>query len=157
MTDPHDPQQLEALSDEIFDLTNIIARARAQSRGNKDVETLTETENITLDLLRKAPVMTVGEIQKAVGVLPAQMSRIVRSLEDKNGAAYIECKINAKDRRMIDVSITPKGRKALEAYRKARMAMITTILSVLDHDECDEFMRILRKMRDHISKLSSNK
>lgn len=157
MQQARDQEQLEALGDEIFELTKVTARARAQARGNKDVETLTETENVTLDLLRKNPVMTVGEIQKAVGVLPAQMSRIVRCLEDKGGTAYIECKINPKDRRMINVSLTPQGRKALDAYRKARTAMIRTILSVLDEGERAEFMRILRKMRQHVSNLSSSK
>ncbi len=148
--------QLEALGEEIFELTKIVARARAQA-SNKHVETLTETENLTLDLLSKHDVMTVGQIQKAVGVLPAQMSRIVRSLEDKGGSAYIECNINPNDRRMINVSITPAGQKALNNYRKARLSMILRILSVLDHDERENFMGMMRKMRDNISISIKNK
>ncbi len=150
MSETENQEQLEALGEEIFELTKIVAHARAQS-SNKHVETLTETENLTLDLLSKNDVMTVGEIQKAVGVLPAQMSRIVRALEDKGGTAYIECNINPDDRRMINVSITPAGKKALSNYRKARLSMILKILSVLNHSERDDFMNMLRKMREHIS------
>lgn len=156
LSDTQNQEQLEALGEEIFELTNIVAKARAQA-SNKHVDTLTETENIALDLLSKNPIMTVGEIQKAVGVLPAQMSRIVRSLEDKSGSAYIECNINPNDRRMINVSITTAGKKALANYRKARLGMILNVLSVLDHDERNEFMGIMRKMRDHVSNSLSKK
>jgi DNA-binding MarR family transcriptional regulator len=156
LSETQNQEQLEALGEEIFELTKIVARARAQA-SNKHVETLTETENLTLDLLSKKAVMTVGEIQKAVGVLPAQMSRIVRSLEDKAGSAYIECNINPQDRRMINVSITTAGQKALSGYRKARLAMIMRILSVLDSEEREGFMGMLRKMRENISKSIKNK
>lgn len=156
LSDTQNENQLDALGEEVFELTKIVARARAQA-SNKHVETLTETENLTLDLLSKQDVMTVGQIQKAVGVLPAQMSRIVRSLEDKGGSAYIECNINPKDRRMINVSITAAGQKALNSYRKARLAMILKILSVLDHDEREDFMGMLRKMRQNISNSIKNK
>lgn len=156
MDTPEKRKQLEQLADEIFDLSKLTSQARAQSRTN-GVETLTETENLTLDLLRKQEVMSVGEIQKSIGVLPAQMSRVIRGLEDKSGTAYITCSINPDDRRKIDVTITPEGLSALEAYRSARMSSIIRILASLDVEERTEFMRLLRKIRDSVSKAMKNK
>ena len=152
MDTPEKRKQLKALAEEVFALSQLGSQVRAQARTGDAVEVLTETETLTLDLLSKQEVMSVGEIQRAVGVLPAQMSRIVRALEDKAGTAYIKCAINPQDRRKIDVSITPEGSKALEAYRTARTSMTVRFLSVLTLAERDEFMRILRKLQDHMSK-----
>ena len=126
--------------------------ARAQARP-KDVETLTETESVTLDLLSKAETMTVGEIQKQIGVLPAQLSRIIRSLEDKGGEAYIACSINPDDRRKIDVSITKEGQRSLDSYRNARLGFTVKLMESLTPDERESFMQILRKMRKHVQSL----
>lgn len=149
-------QQLEKLASEIFELTKLIYRARALTRADA-IELLTETESLALELLSKNEVMSVGEIQKSVGVLPAQMSRIVRALEDKGGEAYISCSINPNDRRRIDVSLTDAGKKALQAYRNARLASIMKILSILDVTDRDEFMRMLRKIHKNISNTIENK
>lgn len=152
MASTNEKRQLEELGLEIFELTKLTSMARAQARS-KDVETLTETESLTLDLLSKAESMTVGEIQKKVGVLPAQMSRIVRSLEDKGGEAYIACQINPDDRRKIDVSITKKGQRSLDEYRNARLGFTVKLMEALSPDERESLMQTLRKMRTHIQSL----
>jgi len=148
----NEKKQLEEVGLEIFELTKIVSMARAQARP-KDVETLTETESVTLDLLSKADTMTVGEIQKHIGVLPAQMSRIVRSLEDKGGEAYIACSINPNDRRKIDVSITKEGQRSLDEYRNARLGFTVRIMEGLTADEREAFMQTLRKIRRHVQSL----
>lgn len=150
-------RQLEELSEEILELTKLTSRARAASRRDDAVEALTETEHLTLDLLNKHGSMTVGEIQKAIGVLPAQMSRVIRALEQKGDDPHIACQINPDDRRKIDVSLTLAGRKAFETYRSARLAMTMQILQILSPSERDEFMRILRKIQGHIAKSISDK
>ncbi len=149
MDTPEKRKQLKALAEEIFEMTKLTSRARAQARKDK-TESLTETENVVLDLLSKTTSITVGEIQKAIGVLPAQMSRIIRALEGKGDEAYISCHINPDDRRKIDVSITPDGKKALEAYRDARTSLTMKLLAVLTTKEREDFMRITRKIRDNI-------
>ena len=150
-------EQLAALAEEMFELGKLGSRVRAASRTDEGVDSLTETETLALDLLRKHGEMSVGEIQKGVGVLPAQMSRIIRSLEDKGGKPFIKCSINPNDRRKIDVSLTPEGAKALEAYRQERLGVTMGILSVLEVSEREEFMRILRKIRDHLNKSIKNR
>ena len=76
---PDDKKSLGPMVSEIFDLYRLIAAARSRRPSGPD--DLSETEFITLDLLAKAESMTIGEVQKLIGVVPAQMSRIVRSWE----------------------------------------------------------------------------
>ena len=130
----------DALNDmalEIFELYLLIAVARSRRRsGDGD---LSETEFLTLDLLSKEQPQTIGAVQKSIGVVPAQMSRIVRALEDQGGQGYVECKINPMDRRRIDVSLTASGKSAHEKYRATRLRSMHQILEVLNPDDRKDF------------------
>ena len=75
------------------------------------------------------------------------MSRIVRSLEEQGGRGYVECKINPKDRRRVDVTLTEAGKKAYDAYRTARQSTMYEVLRVLAPQDRFEFMRMMRQLR----------
>ncbi|MCH7591988.1 MAG: MarR family transcriptional regulator [Planctomycetes bacterium] len=143
---PDSQQTLDKMAAEIFELYRLIALARSRRPSGPD--DLSEAEFLTLDLLTKQQPRTIGEIQKEIGVLPAQMSRIVRALEEQGGRGYVECKINARDRRRIDVSLTEGGAKAYDTYRSARLGSMYEILRVLPPNDRIEFMRMLGQIRD---------
>ncbi len=143
---PDDKKSLGAMVTEIFDLYRLIAAARSRRPSGSD--DLSETEFITLDLLAKAESLTIGEVQKRIGVVPAQMSRIVRSLEEQGGRGYVECKINPSDRRRVDVSLTEIGRAAHRKFVDARLGSMHDILTVLSPDDRENFMRIMRSLKD---------
>ena len=90
--------------------------------------------------------MTIGEVQKHVGVVPAQMSRVVRALEVQGGKGYVECSINPQDRRRVDISLTDAGREAYEKYRAARMSTMYETLSALAPEDRFDFMRMMRQL-----------
>jgi DNA-binding MarR family transcriptional regulator len=140
-----DRQNLEAMADEIFELSNLISTARSRQPGKPS--DLSESEFLTLDLLGRGEPLTIGEIQRQIGVVPAQMSRIVRALEDRKGGGYIRCTINPRDRRRVDVGLTGEGRKAHDIYRKSRLSMMLAIVSALTPVDREAFMRILRQIR----------
>lgn len=150
-------ESIEALAEEIFELSTLSSVVRSRSKAAAGGDQLTESEFLALDTLAKESPRTVGAIQKAIGVLPAQMSRIIRSLEDKAGTAYISCGINSEDRRRIDVHLTPDGRKAHEAYRRVRLGLTTQVLSEMGPEDRREFMRLLRLMRGIIRNHLSDK
>ncbi len=129
---------------------------RTRSKTGAAAGQISETEFLALDALARESPQTVGTIQKSIGVLPAQMSRVVRALENKDGGALIACQINPDDRRRIDVRITPAGRRAYEAYRQARLGLTVDILREFTPEDREEFMRLLRHMRGSISKRMQN-
>ena len=53
-------------------------------RGRRRSGDLKEVEFLTLAILHGRGTMIVGDIQRLLGVLPAQMSRIIRSLETRD-------------------------------------------------------------------------
>lgn len=141
---------IEAMAEEVFDLSNLAStvRARAASAASE----LSEAEYLALDVLAREQPMTVGEIQKRIGVQPAQMSRILRALESRT-RSLVECRINPQDRRCVDVTLTAAGKAAHQNYRQARLGFITQIFANLSPDDRVQFMRIMRSMRDSIVKL----
>ena len=133
------------MAGEILELIQLGSAVRAR-RSASDNE-LTETEFVTLSLLAREQTLTIGEVQKHVGVVPAQMSRIIRSLEENRGKGYVHCEINPQDRRRVDVSLTSSGKEAYARYREDRLSSIREVLVDLPADDRHQYMRILRLIR----------
>jgi DNA-binding MarR family transcriptional regulator len=91
--------------------------------------------------------MIVGDIQRLLGVLPAQMSRIIRSLENRD-RALIACRINPRDKRKIDVCLTSAGEKALTDYRDASVSRIVELLRHLSEEDQEDLTRSLDKLTE---------
>ena len=136
---------LDSMAGEIFELIQLSSALRM--RKSAGANELSETEFITLDILSRAQNLTIGEIQKQVGVVPAQMSRIIRALEENRGKGYVHCEINPQDRRRVNVSLTQAGTEAYDYYREARLASVRAILAELSDEDRGHFMRVLRLIR----------
>ena len=147
---PDMPETMNAMADEIFELYQLVAIARAQNPAGSD--DLSETEYLTLDTLLKGQQLSIGDVQKQIGVVPAQMSRVVRSLETNGGKGYVSCSINPKDRRRVDLSITDSGRQAHEKYRNTRLASMQHVLTIIPPEDRLDFMRILGIIRKAFEK-----
>ena len=139
---PDSQATLDTMAGEIFELYQLVATARTRRPSGPDE--LSETEFLTLDVLSKEQPLTTGEVQKRVGVLPAQMSGIVRALEKGGGKSFVACSINSKDRRRIDIILTEEGRAAYASFRAARLASMRQILAILAGEDRMHFMRIIR-------------
>jgi DNA-binding MarR family transcriptional regulator len=130
-------QTLKELALLMFDLAKRtwLESQREKMRGGYD---LSESEFLALDALQNVPSLSVGELRRHVGVLPAQMSRIIKALEQRYDEKLVLCAINPADKRKVDVSITPKGRRAVAAYRRAKiMSSLETLRSMDDGDVAD--------------------
>jgi DNA-binding MarR family transcriptional regulator len=136
--------RLEDTARELFDLVTQISLATL--RGRRRAGDLKEAEFLTLSILQDHGTMIVGDIQRLLGVLPAQMSRIIRALEARD-RPLINCRINPRDKRKIDVCMTDAGERALTEYQALRVDRIVGILRDLPEDEQDEFNRLVDKLR----------
>jgi DNA-binding MarR family transcriptional regulator len=118
-------------------------------RGRRRTGDLKEVEFLTLSLLHQHETLIVGEIQRLLGVLPAQMSRIIRSLEGRD-RPLIACRINPQDKRKIDVALTSEGRAAFREYQTTRVRGIAALLARLPEDDLDDLQRLLNRLPDLI-------
>jgi DNA-binding MarR family transcriptional regulator len=138
----------QSLSELTTQLYQIAPRGRHRRGGLKEIEFL------TLSLLQRHETLIVGDIQRQLRVLPAQMSRIIRSLGGR-GRPLIACRINPHDKRKIDVTLTEEGLAAFQEYQQARLSDIMTIFSRLSEEDFDNLQRLIAKLQDAMSALRS--
>jgi DNA-binding MarR family transcriptional regulator len=135
--------RVEEIAQDLFEVMTQIGLSTL--RGRRRVADLKEVEFLTLSTLQSRGSMIVGDIQRLLGVLPAQMSRIIRALENRD-RPLIACRINSRDKRKIDVCLTPAGEKALLDYRDASVGRIVEHLRHLAEDEQEDLTRSLDKL-----------
>jgi DNA-binding MarR family transcriptional regulator len=137
--------RIEDIAQDLFEvLTQISLASQASLRRGVDLK---EVEFLTLAILHANHTMIVGDIQRMLGVLPAQMSRIIRSLENRP-ASLIACQINTRDKRKIDVRLTPAGTRALLEYQEIRVRKLTELLQAIPEEDHDDLLRLTHKLSD---------
>lgn len=147
------PSSLDQMAEDIFSLTVMAWRDRLASKRDADVPELSESQFLAMDtLVRSEGILTVGEIQRGIGVLPAQMSRIIRSLESSFDKPLIKCELNQQDKRKIDVALTAEGRAVYDDFRAARLAKTMEILRGLPERDRLEFVRICQAIKQQYRK-----
>jgi DNA-binding MarR family transcriptional regulator len=125
-------------------------------RGRRRAGDLKEIEFLTLSLLQEHGTMIVGDIQRQLGVLPAQMSRVLRSLEMRD-RPLVACRINRNDKRKIDVGLTPAGDKALHDYQAVRIRRIVEVVADLSEEEQEDLGRLLHRLHVKLSTVHESK
>jgi DNA-binding MarR family transcriptional regulator len=139
-------ERLQQMAEEIFDLMTL-SWIPPDTQAEKDMWDLSEQEVLTLEILAKCDSMSVGDLQRKIGVPPTKMSRIIGRLEREAAQPLIECKLNPTDRRKINVSITETGTLARRAYRSTKLAGIVGVLAGMPEADRAEFMRLLGSIR----------
>jgi DNA-binding MarR family transcriptional regulator len=137
--------RLEDLAHFLFDV--VTRFCLAAPRGRRRTGELKEIEFLALSILHKREKLIVGDIQRQLGVLPAQMSRIIRSLENRE-RPLITCRINPQDKRKIDVALTPAGLSAFQEYQASRVRTIAALLGRLEVEERDDLQRLLTRLQE---------
>lgn len=135
---------LDRLAQDVFEVVRQLSLAAP--RGRRRAGDLKEGEFLTLAMLQERGTLTVGEIQRELGVLPPQMSRIIRALEGRE-QPYISCRINPQDKRKIDVSLTEDGVRVLSEYRKLRVGRIFDVLRSLEEEEQEGLATVIERVR----------
>jgi len=141
--------RVEDVAHELFEVVTQICLSTL--RGRRRLGDLKEVEFLTLSILQAHGTMIVGDIQRILGILPAQMSRIIRSLENRD-RPLIQCRINPRDKRKIDVCLSANGEKAVLDYQDIRVGRIVERLRNLSDDDQEELIRVLNKLHGLLEK-----
>jgi len=144
-------QRLEEIGQDLYE---VITHLRLGAPRRRRAGDLKEIEYLSLALLQNHRTMIVGDMQRLLEVLPAQMSRVIRSLEARQWP-LIECRINPQDKRKIDVVLTEAGEKALLEYQEVRVRRIAEMLRSLSEEDQESLLHLLDKVRNSLGNQST--
>lgn len=102
---------------------------------------------ITLDLSRK-PFVTMKELEKKMCLAQSTVAGLVARLEQKG---LVECGQDVNDRRIKWVKRSEAGVQLCEHTRREMHRMDHDYLKDLTPQEREEFIRLLRKVRESLS------
>jgi DNA-binding MarR family transcriptional regulator len=103
------------------------------------------TSTAALSSVTNRGPMTLGELAACEQVAPPTMTKVVEKLESQG---FVTRQVDAKDRRVSRVTVTPAGRRHLEATRARRTSWLASRLDRLAPDE-------LQKLTDAIDALET--
>lgn len=92
---------------------------------------------------------SAGELSEKLNVSTARIASILNSLESKE---YVTRKIDSLDKRKTLVVITEKGRKLAISTKKEITNMLLKVIDEVGYDDINEYIRILKKIRNVIDK-----
>lgn len=93
---------------------------------------ITPSQISALHSIEHLEPVTLGELAAAERVQPPTMTRIVAALEEN---AFVIREVDAADRRIARLRLTPQGRRSIERSRTRRTAYLAARLRRLDDDE----------------------
>ena len=122
-------------------VTRLNRRLRQQSLAG-----LSPAQASALGTVSRRDGLTLGELAAAEQVQPPTVTRLVTSLEN---AGLVARETDGTDRRVVRVTITAEGRRALQRIRTLKNAYLTRRLAALDPAE-QELAEALTSLLEHL-------
>lgn len=140
---------LSRFADEASEIMPVIAREffRRQEGGFLKV-TITPPQMIVLDTLHKRGESSMSDLAAALKVTTAAMTGVTDRLV-RDG--YVVRSHDLRDRRVIRISLRPKGEKAVRMLAARRKQMVMKMFGALTEKERDQYLRILKRIREALA------
>ena len=103
-----------------------------------------------MTLLEEAGTLHVAEIGERLQIARAQMTHLIDKLVNLN---IVERKMDIADRRIINITLTARGRVFLEEDKSRLISTTIETMCQLTDEELKDLANTLRKLRDILGKL----
>ena len=123
----HDVAETEMASRLRLAVTRLHRRLRQQTAGG-----LTQSQASALASIAKLGSPTLGALAACESVQPPSMTRVVGALEEMG---YVSRVIDATDRRVARVTVSPAGKQVLEHNRSVKNAFLAQQLHRMSPEE----------------------
>lgn len=124
--DPAIPEMADRLGHAAVRLARLL---RQQDEG-----ALTPTMRATLGTISREGPITLGDLAAVEQVAPPTITKVVGKLED---AGLVRRDIDAADRRICRVTLSPEGKRWMDDDRKRRRVWLTERVEQLDPADVD--------------------
>lgn len=131
---------------ELWDLLNEVSASFKRIIGMQmDPTSLKPIEIKMLNLLNNRGGMQINAIAEELSVTGPWITGIVKAMQQKG---YVKKVRNQSDRRRLNVTITPRGKKILDKNMDTYLRAVSGLLDKLSTEDIEEFKRLLKKIGD---------
>jgi DNA-binding MarR family transcriptional regulator len=139
---------LAAFADKVGELMPVIAREFIRHQSKDFYKTkITPPQFIVLDILGKHEECKMSELARFINVTTAAMTGIVDRLVRDGYIARIN---DPKDRRIVKVKLTPKGRNAVDKMSEQRKKIAMKLFERISEKEREDYLGILTHISEQI-------
>jgi len=138
-------KDISVFSDELVRLIPYLIRGMLRKQTNLlSNGALTVPQYLTLGLINTYTSLKMKQVAKELNIsLPAATGMVERLYQ----VGLIKREHSTLDRRVIRITLTPKGVRTLDSLRKKRKKAIEEVFSGLSAGERDSYLKILRKVK----------
>jgi DNA-binding MarR family transcriptional regulator len=137
--------QQEEIATEIRDIQRLLSKLLLEVIANQN--NITEQQRAVLKIIAKKP-MQMNELGRELMVSSPTITSLIDRMEKKGLVKRAE---DCKDRRKIEIQLTPEGKKLYEKAREQFREFLQKSVSVLSPQETTELLLLLKKLRNAIS------
>jgi len=128
-------------------LPDIIRQFLKRHTKNLALGNISLAQLIMLDILKDAGEMRMGDLAECLSVSMAAATGLVDKLVK---AGLVIRSSSPKDRRIVNVNITPKGRNIINRTNEARRRTIMEAFGNLSAADRDKYLEILTKIHRYM-------
>lgn len=147
----HAPLEAEDLVDILSEVLNYLRRGLSGKYSGRLDPSLTSPQIFCLKAVGRQPGTTMGDLARDLQTGPTAITGLVDRLEERG---LVERVADPRDRRVIRVRLTPKGKETMEEFRRVRVHLVRELLNAMPPDSREALWRGLRGLRDSARKLS---
>lgn len=139
---------LSQFADAVSEIMPIVAREFFKHEKSGFVEmNMTMPQFLVLVLLHKHGKSSMSYVASELGVTTAAMTGVVERLV-RDG--FIDREHDKDDRRVVNITLTPKGSKSTKAILENRKKMIMNMFSSISQEDRGKYLEILTRIRDSL-------
>lgn len=136
----------EAIIEEIL----VKVKANAEKTISEVLNEFTKGEvGVLAYLVFEKNNVTPGELSEQINVTSARIASILNSLENKK---YIQRNASDTDKRKILVTVTEEGKANVEEAKNKVINKISSVFEQLGEEDTKEYIRLVSKINDILSK-----
>lgn len=142
-------RELREFSREVVEIMPLLVREFSKREDNDFTRgKISCPQMVVLVHLSHRPYVKMADIARLLSVTPGSASLLIdRLIRDK----MLERRHDERDRRVVWIRSTAKGRKVVEQILEQKRQSVGAIFSVLNRVERRQYLSVLRKVRDRLA------
>jgi len=146
---------LSGFADKVLEIMPTIAREfLKQHAGSFHKMKITVPQLFVMDVLNREEELKMTDLARSMHVTTAAMTGLVERLV-RDG--YVAREHDLKDRRIVKINLTAKGKKVINTVVEEKRKATMKIFGMISQKEREDYIKILTHIQHHLEERTGNR